>query len=98
MKDAQRPLNLSHEYQHVFLESNDFSTNQVVLKTGTILGQATADPDTLQLFSNVNQGQLLFSAPFTAGVFHNFAVTLDFNKLYSPRLSSQELIGWIIKC
>ena len=98
MKDAQRPLNLSHEYQHVFLESNDFSTNQVVLKTGTILGQATADRDTLQLFSNVNQGQLLFSAPFTAAVFHNFAVTLEFNTLYSPRLSSQELIGWIIKC
>ncbi|KAK3389399.1 hypothetical protein B0H63DRAFT_98415 [Podospora didyma] len=81
MKDGQRPLNLSHEYQLVFLESNDFSTNQVVLKTGTILGQATADPDTLQLFSNVNAPQLLFSAKFTPGVFHNFALTLDFNKL-----------------
>ncbi|KAK3323163.1 hypothetical protein B0T19DRAFT_485598 [Cercophora scortea] len=83
MKDAQRPLNLSHEYQLVFLESNDFSTNQVVLKTGTILGQATANPDTLQLFGNVNSNppQVLFSAPFTPGVFNNFAVTLDFNKL-----------------
>jgi len=85
MKDARRPLNLSHEYQLVFLESNDFSTNQLVLKTGTILGGATANPDTLQLFGNVNANppQVLFSTPFKAGVFHNFAVTLDFNALTS---------------
>ncbi|AEO64872.1 uncharacterized protein THITE_2142658 [Thermothielavioides terrestris NRRL 8126] len=79
-KDAARPLNLSHEYQLVFLESNDFSTNQFVLKTGTILGQNTADPDTLQVFGNVNQGQLLFSTPFVDGVFHNFALKLDFDQ------------------
>ncbi|SPQ19874.1 44879d5e-d898-4d54-8381-2fd604ce673d [Thermothielavioides terrestris] len=79
-KDAERPLNLSHEYQLVFLESNDFSTNQFVLKTGTILGQNTADPDTLQVFGNVNQGQLLFSTPFVDGVFHNFALKLDFDQ------------------
>ncbi|KAK1765884.1 hypothetical protein QBC33DRAFT_542795 [Phialemonium atrogriseum] len=84
MKDAQRPLNLSHEYQLVFLESNDFSTNQLVLKTGTLIGGGGgANPDTLQLFGNVNSPQLLFSTPFTPGVFHNFAVTLDFNKLTS---------------
>lgn len=82
MKDADRPLNLSHEYQLVFLESNDFSTNQLVLKTGTILGQATADPDTLQLIGNVNDGaNVLFSTPFVDGAFHNFGVTLDFNNL-----------------
>ncbi|KAK4213780.1 hypothetical protein QBC37DRAFT_400305 [Rhypophila decipiens] len=79
LKDLQRPLNLSHEYQLVFLESADFSTNQFVLKTGTILGQDTADPDTLQLFGNVNDGQLLFSTAFTPGVFHNFALLLDFD-------------------
>ncbi|EFQ34601.1 uncharacterized protein GLRG_09745 [Colletotrichum graminicola M1.001] len=80
MKDAQRSLNLSHEYQLVFLESADFSTNQVVLKTGSILGQNTADPDTLQLFGNVNSNPVpeLFQTKFTPGVFHNFAVKLDF--------------------
>ncbi|KAK2033189.1 hypothetical protein LX32DRAFT_635599 [Colletotrichum zoysiae] len=80
MKDAQRPLNLSHEYQLVFLESADFSTNQIVLKTGSILGQATADPDTLQLFGNVNSNPVpeLFQTKFTPGVFHNFGVKLDF--------------------
>lgn len=81
MKDAQRPLNLSHEYQLVFLESNDFSTNQLVLKTGTVIGGGGGDPDTLQLFGNVNDGTVLFNTPFTPGVFHNFAVTLDFDKL-----------------
>lgn len=79
MKDTARPLNLSHEYQMVFLESNDFSTNQIVLKTGTVLDQNVADPDTLMLFSNVKNASLLFSTKFTEGTFHNFGVTLDFN-------------------
>ncbi|KAI1427307.1 hypothetical protein F5Y12DRAFT_783419 [Xylaria sp. FL1777] len=91
MKDANRPLNLAHEYQLVFLESNDFSTNQFVLKTGTILGENTADPDTLQLFGNVNANpvQTLFSTPFTEDVFHNFAVTLDFDALTTQVFYSQ---------
>ncbi|KAL0933967.1 uncharacterized protein CTRU02_210766 [Colletotrichum truncatum] len=82
MKDAQRPLNLSHEYQLAFLESADFSTNQIVLKTGSIIGANTADPDTLQLFGNVNSKPIpeLFKTKFTEGVFHNFAIKLDFTK------------------
>ncbi|GJD01130.1 hypothetical protein ColKHC_09955 [Colletotrichum higginsianum] len=75
-KDDKRPLNLSHEYQLAFLESADFSTNQIVLKTGTILGQNTEDPDTLQLFGN--PAPELFKTKFTPGVFHNFAIKLDF--------------------
>ncbi|EFQ33734.1 hypothetical protein CGRA01v4_12288 [Colletotrichum graminicola] len=82
-KDEQRPLNLSHEYQLVFLESNDLTTNQIVLKTGTILGGvANVDPDTLTLFGNVNTKPappVLFSTPFTEYTIHNFAVTMDFN-------------------
>lgn len=82
MKDPQRPLNLTHEYQLVFLESADFSTNQFVVKTGSILGQNTPDPDTLQVFGNVatQPVQTLFATPFTPDVFHNFALTLDFDK------------------
>jgi hypothetical protein len=83
MKDAARPLNLSHEYQLTFVESADFSTNQFVLKTGTMLDTATqggVDPDSLILFGNVKQSKILFNAPFTAGVFHNFGLTLDFTK------------------
>lgn len=80
-KDSARPLNLTHEYQLFFLEDASFSTNQVVLKTGTILGgNATDDPDTLRLFGNVNANpvQTLFQTKFTPNIFHNFAVTLDF--------------------
>ncbi|KAK2614638.1 hypothetical protein N8I77_001447 [Diaporthe amygdali] len=82
MKDTARPLNLSHEYQLAFVESNDFSTNQFVLKTGTLLDTATqggVDPDSLILFGNVKQSQILFNTAFTEGVFHNFGLTLDFN-------------------
>ncbi|KAK8042934.1 hypothetical protein PG994_013417 [Apiospora phragmitis] len=89
MKDAARPLNLTHEYQL----DNSFSTNQFVLKTGTILGgDAAADPDTLQLFGNVNSKplQTLFSTKFTEGVFHNFAVTNDFNKKTTQVFYSQD--------
>ncbi|KAK0641908.1 hypothetical protein B0T16DRAFT_449239 [Cercophora newfieldiana] len=89
MKSDARPLNLSHEYQLAFLETADFSANQFVLKTGTILGQNTADPDTLQIFGNTNSNLLLFSAPFTAGVFHNFALTLDFDALTTRVFYSQ---------
>ncbi|KAI1357627.1 glycoside hydrolase family 131 protein [Xylaria arbuscula] len=93
MKDASRPLNLSHEYQLVFLESNDFSTNQFALKTGTILGaEENGDPDTLQLFGNVNADpvQVLFATPFAEDVFHNFAVTLDFDALTTQVFYSQD--------
>ncbi|TLD15266.1 hypothetical protein PspLS_10667 [Pyricularia sp. CBS 133598] len=81
-KDLKKPLNLTHEYQLVFLEDNKFSTNQIVVKTGTIDGQANANPDTLNVFGNVasNPPKLLFSTPFGADGFHNFAMTLDFDK------------------
>ncbi|KAK0620718.1 hypothetical protein B0T14DRAFT_457865 [Immersiella caudata] len=89
MKSDARPLNLSHEYQLAFLETADFSATQFTLKTGTILGVQTADPDTLQIFGNSNDNLLLFSAPFTPGVFHNFALTLDFDTLTTRVFYSQ---------
>ncbi|CZT11692.1 related to endoglucanase c [Rhynchosporium agropyri] len=81
-KDAARPLNTSHEYQLVFLEDSSYSTNQFVLKYGTIVGQAAGqNPDSLVLLGNVNASPVvsLFKTSFTAGVFHNFAVTLNFD-------------------
>ncbi|RDW80951.1 hypothetical protein BP5796_05649 [Coleophoma crateriformis] len=79
MKDAARPLNTSHEYQLVFVETADFSTNQFALKTGTISG-LTGDPNQLVLQSNVRNATTLFATPFTAGTFHNFGLVLDFTK------------------
>jgi hypothetical protein len=83
-KDPSRPLNFSHEYQLAFLESADYSTNQFVLKTGTILGRQSNATGTLQLYGNVNDGELLFWTPFEDSVVHNFALTLDFESLYVP--------------
>lgn len=78
----------------MFLEDASFSTNQFVLKTGTIAGQpAGQDPDLLVLVGNVNANPVvnLFNASFTPDVFHNFGITLDFDAKYvafSATLSS----------
>ncbi|PQE05255.1 hypothetical protein CJF31_00008779 [Rutstroemia sp. NJR-2017a BVV2] len=80
-KDIAHPLNFSHEYQLVFLETADFSDNQFVLKTGTILGSngTAATGDRLVVVGNVNEGAAeLFSTPWTEG-WHNFGVVLDFD-------------------
>ncbi|KAG5982188.1 hypothetical protein E4U55_002206 [Claviceps digitariae] len=92
-KDSRRPLNLSHEYQLVFLEDASFSTNQFVLKTGTIMGVNNIDADSLTLFGNTkNFGDVLFTTPFSPKTFHNFALRLDFTQnttevLYSTGLN-----------
>jgi hypothetical protein len=91
-KDTARPLNISHEYQLVFLESADYSTNQIVLKTGTILDHKTRDPDSLMVFGNVKTPNLLWTTPFKANVWHNFGLVLDFATKYdSPRFISNLL-------
>ncbi|KAH9210271.1 hypothetical protein DL95DRAFT_371112 [Leptodontidium sp. 2 PMI_412] len=84
MKDTARPLDTAHEYQLFFLESSDYSTNQVVLKYGTIIGgnPSGANPDTLFLQGNVNSKPIstIFSTRFTPGTWHNFGLVLDFVK------------------
>ncbi|KAH8649458.1 hypothetical protein BGZ60DRAFT_200708 [Tricladium varicosporioides] len=83
MKDPSKPLNSSHEYQLFFLESNDYSTNQVTLKYGTLLsGPKPASPDSLVITGNVNANPIvnIWSGRFTEKVWHNFAITNDFNK------------------
>ncbi|KAK6222071.1 hypothetical protein QIS74_04326 [Colletotrichum tabaci] len=91
MKDPARPLNLTHEYQMVFLESSLFSSNQFALKYGDLIGIHPADPDVLHLFgnSNTNPSPELFKTKFTEGVFHNFALTLDFGKNLTQVFYSQ---------
>ncbi|KAG4419123.1 hypothetical protein IFR04_007719 [Cadophora malorum] len=84
MKDTARPLDTAHEYQLFFLESSDYSTNQVVLKYGSIIGgnPGGANPDTLFLQGNVNSKPIstIFSVRFTPGTWHNFGLVLDFVK------------------
>jgi len=79
--DATRPLNVSHEYLLVFLETADFSANQFRIKTGTLLGSNGADRDNLLVLGNSKAGnQVLFSTPFVDGVFTNLALKLDFDE------------------
>jgi hypothetical protein len=82
-KDNSRPLNISHEYQLVFLESADYSTNQVVLKTGKIIDFPTRNPDSLMVFGNVKSPNLLWTTPFTPNVWHNFGLILNFASKYA---------------
>lgn len=73
-------MNLSHEYQLVFVETAAFDTNQFALKAGTISGREGADPNRLVLQSNVRNATDLHAVAFTEGVWHNYALTLDFTK------------------
>jgi hypothetical protein len=86
-KDDCRPLNTSHEYQLVFLENAAFSTNQFVLKTGTIAGQTPGqDPNLLVLQGNVRDFadvKNLFNVSFLTETWHNFALVLDFTAKYN---------------
>ncbi|KAJ3172349.1 hypothetical protein HK101_011153 [Irineochytrium annulatum] len=65
------PPNLAHEHQLVFFEQH-FAE----LKLGTPSGQAqSATSAMLQFYIN---GQQVFTAPHTAGVWNNFAMAVDF--------------------
>ncbi|KAF4936131.1 hypothetical protein CGCF245_v006865 [Colletotrichum fructicola] len=65
-QDAQRPLNLTHEYLFNF-------------QTGTIIGQPGLPEDTFKLLDRENR--LVWSTPMaTDGSWQNFALTLDFDQ------------------
>ncbi|KAG8628490.1 hypothetical protein KVT40_004363 [Elsinoe batatas] len=66
-----RPLNYSHEYQLAFLEDSSFSTNQFVLKTGTIIGSTTPAVPTLQVQTNQKNASTIFSTPFDQKVYYS---------------------------
>lgn len=65
----------------MFLEDNKFSTNQFVIKTGTIIGDEAKGERGLVVVGNVGANPVvsLFETGFGEGVWHNFGLTLDFN-------------------
>ncbi|KAG0129225.1 hypothetical protein HOY82DRAFT_416019 [Tuber indicum] len=79
-EDVHRPLNYSHQYEIVFIETNDFSSHVWTLKTGTPFGSSEVpakDARTLRLGGSTAGGkaeEVLFSVPFDTGCWHNFAV------------------------
>ncbi|CAK7227892.1 hypothetical protein SCUCBS95973_006695 [Sporothrix curviconia] len=77
-QDAQRPLNLSHEYLNVWHESSDYSADQIMFQTGTMIDQSSLPKNTFKIFSR--QNKLLWSTPMDTSDWQNFALTLDFTK------------------
>jgi hypothetical protein len=78
--DAQRALNLSHEYLNVWHEAADYSANQFNFEAGAILGQASLPKDTWKVLDRKNKQ--IWSTPIVKDDWQNFAITLDFNKKY----------------
>lgn len=76
--DAQRALNLSHEYLLVWHEAADYSSNQFNFEAGAILGQSSLARDTYKVLNRRNQQ--VWSTPIDRTAWQNFAITLDFNR------------------
>jgi len=76
--DAQRALNLSHEYLLVWHEAADYSANQFNFEAGAILGQSSLAKDTYKVLNR--QNKQVWSTPIDKTAWQNFAITLDFGK------------------
>lgn len=86
MHDATRPLNVSHDYLIVFLETADFSANQFRIKTGTTIGSEGATKNELLVLGNTAQATTYFLTPFVADAFTNLALKMEFNAKLAPLL------------
>lgn len=97
LQDESRSFNLSHEYlvsrleplglslladisQNVWHEAADYSSNQFSFGAGTIIGREEWPAETWKLFNR--QNELIWSTPIEAGVWQNFAITLDYDEKY----------------
>ncbi|SPQ98250.1 unnamed protein product (mitochondrion) [Plasmodiophora brassicae] len=99
MQNHGRQLNLSHEYQLVFIEAQR-GTHVFEIKYGAAYRNASSaapvDVDTsnrLRLMSSTMNGfdkaKVLFETPLTPGVFHNFTVTIDWERATPMAYCSQ---------
>ncbi|XXQ35495.1 Glycoside hydrolase 131 catalytic N-terminal domain-containing protein [Plasmodiophora brassicae] len=99
MQSHGRQLNLSHEYQLVFVEAQG-GTHVFEIKYGAAYRNASSaasvDVDTanrLRLMSSTTNGfdkaKVLLETPLTPGVFHNFAVTIDWERATPMAYCSQ---------
>ncbi|KAK6506147.1 hypothetical protein TWF506_011069 [Arthrobotrys conoides] len=79
--DPTRPLNYTHEYQPVFIETQDYSSHVWQLKTGTPFAESWSltDAKTLRLYSSSTSSapSELLNVPFTEDEWHNFAIESD---------------------
>ncbi|EWC44436.1 hypothetical protein DRE_06804 [Drechslerella stenobrocha 248] len=79
--DPTRPLNYTHEYQPVFIETQDYSSHVWQLKTGTPFAETwdISAAKTLRLYSSSTSSSPteLLNVPFTDTEWHNFAIESD---------------------
>lgn len=73
--DAQRALNLTHEYLNVWHEAADYSADQIMFQVGKMIDQPTLDANSWKFFDRTNK--LLWSTPVAADAWQNFAVKMD---------------------
>ncbi|KAG1785219.1 uncharacterized protein HD556DRAFT_147270 [Suillus plorans] len=83
MEELEKPLNMSHEYQIVWIEPNDGSHvfeiqfgSPFTIPTGTV---PVSDARFLKVRNHALD--LLFETPFTSHDWHNFAVQIDWTNL-----------------
>jgi len=80
MADPTQPLNVSHEYQAVFIEPND-GTHVFQLDMGTPFNTTLSGAAANMLRIDSHNGSVLFQTPFDQTVWHNFAVLVDWDSL-----------------
>ena len=84
-QDAQRPLNLSHEYMNVWHEKADYSGNQFMFVGGVVLsgdggtGKDTKKEREVWKIQNI-KNEFVFQTRILFGKWQNFAVQLDYPK------------------
>ncbi|KAI0345595.1 hypothetical protein BDW22DRAFT_1389348 [Trametopsis cervina] len=92
--DVSRPLNYNHEYQVVWIEPNDGS-HVFDLQIGSPFTNPTGPlPTTDAHFLKVRDhaGDILFKTPFVYGIWHNFAVQVDWTNRTLAVLYSSDLL------
>jgi hypothetical protein len=73
-QDAMKALNLSHEYLNVWHETTDYSADQVMFETGTIIGQEGLPKNNFKILGR--NSNLIWSVPMASSGWQNFAITL----------------------
>jgi hypothetical protein len=79
--DPARPLNYTHEYVLAFHEAQDYQADFWSIKTGDFLETKNSTArKTLRVegYKWDNPIKILFEAPLTDNVWHNFGIDLDF--------------------
>ncbi|KAF8446633.1 hypothetical protein BGX38DRAFT_1193646 [Terfezia claveryi] len=103
--DMARPLNVSHQYELVFIETNDFSSHVWTIKAGTPFGSSVHHSPKAKYLrlesSNAGgkAGKTLFKVPWLTSTWHNFAITTDWvnNKLTAYYSCGYEPLRKVVK-